>query len=197
MPLSDKQKRAFKLKALNKDKILKECPNCPDTAGIYFLLREEDGFKYAYIGQSKHILTRLAEHLMGFQYIDLSLKKHGFFDYDNPTGYKIHFLRFPEPLLDEMEQKYIKQYANAGYQLRNTTAGGQGEGKTDLGNSRPQKTYMQGVVQGYANAQRDVAHWFKLHLDYMPKKEPPTKLQLRAMQKFKDFMEISNESKID
>jgi hypothetical protein len=52
---------------------------------------------------------------------------------------------------------------------------------------------MQGVVQGYANAQRDVAHWFKLHLDYMPKKEPPTKLQLRAMERFKEFIDAGNQ----
>lgn len=35
---------------------------------------DENGFRYAYIGQAVHILTRLAQHLVGYQHIDLSLK---------------------------------------------------------------------------------------------------------------------------
>lgn len=49
-----------------------------DESGIYILTRYDDnGFKFAYVGQAKKVLTRLAEHLMGYQHIDLSLKKHG------------------------------------------------------------------------------------------------------------------------
>ena len=48
-----------------------------DSSGIYILRRmDEDGIKFAYIGQAKHILTRLGQHLDGYQHIDLSLKKH-------------------------------------------------------------------------------------------------------------------------
>jgi hypothetical protein len=32
-----------------------------------------------------------------------------------------------------------------------------------------------------------------LHLDYTTKKQPPTKLQEKALQKFKDFLEGDNE----
>ena len=39
-----------------------------------------------------------------------------------------------------------------------------------------------------------IKHLFDLHLDYKPKREPPTKLQAKAMQKFKDILEIENES---
>ena len=177
----------------NEEKILEVCPNCPNTSGIYFLLREEDGFKYAYIGQAVKLRERLASHLSGYQHIDLSIKKHGLWSEENPMGYKVHFLKFSENLLDEMEQKYIKQYANAGYQMRNATSGSQGVGKKGLDNARPTRTYYDGLAQGYKNSQKEVAHLFDLHLDYTTKKQPPTKLQEKAFQKFKDFLEGNNE----
>ena len=187
-------KKIWAIKKANRDRILNVCPACPDKSGIYFLLREEDGFRYAYIGQAKRILSRLADHLQGYQHIDLSIKKHGLWGEENPTGYKVHFLEFAENLLDEMEQKYIKQYANAGYQMRNATSGSQGVGKRGLDNARPTRTYYDGLAQGYKNAQKEVAHLFSLHLDYTTKKQPPTKLQEKALQKFKDFLEGENDN---
>ena len=178
----------------NKERILKVCPNVPERSGIYFLLREENGFKFGYVGQAKQLLTRLAGHLKGYQHIDLSIKKHGLYSEDNPTGYKVHFLEFPENELDEQEQKYIKMYANAGYQMKNSTTGSQGKGKKGLDNAKPPKNYYDGLAQGYKNAQKFVANLFEKHLDYVPKKNPPTKLQEKAMQKFKDFLEADNES---
>jgi hypothetical protein len=157
------------------------------------LLREEDGFKYAYIGQAVKLRERLASHLSGYQHIDLSIKKHGLWSEENPTGYRVHFLEFAENLLDEMEQKYIKQYANAGYQMRNATSGSQGVGKRGLNNARPTRTYYDGLAQGFKNAQKEVAHLFKLHLDYKTKSDKPNKNQQKAAQKFKDFLESENE----
>ena len=104
-------RQLYAIKKANKERILKVCPNCPETSGIYFLLREEDGFKYAYIGQSVNILQRLADHLQGYQYIDLSIKKHGLWSEENQTGWVVHFLEFPKEQLDEKEQYYIKKYA--------------------------------------------------------------------------------------
>ena len=186
-------KQIYAIKKTNEERILKVCPNCPNTSGIYFLLREEDGFKYAYIGQAVRLRERLCSHLSGYQHIDLSLKKHGLWSEENPAGYKVHFLEYPENVLDEMEQKYIKQYANAGYQMRNATSGSQGVGKKGLDNARPTRTYYDGLAQGYKNAQKEVSHLFKLHLDYTTKKQPPTKLQEKALQKFKDFLEVEND----
>jgi hypothetical protein len=157
------------------------------------LLREEDGFKYAYIGQAVKLRERLASHLSGYQHIDLSIKKHGLWSEENPTGYRVHFLEFAKNLLDEMEQKYIKQYANAGYQMRNATSGSQGVGKRGLDNARPTRTYYDGLAQGFKNAQKEVAHLFKLHLDYKTKSDKPNKNQQKAAQKFKDFLESENE----
>ena len=186
-------KKIYAIKKANEERILKVCPNCPNTSGIYFLLREENGFKYAYIGQAIRLRERLTSHLSGYQHIDLSIKKHGLWSEKNSTGYKVHFLEFAESMLDEMEQKYIKQYANAGYQMRNATSGSQGAGKKGLDNAKPTRTYYEGLAQGFKNARKEVAHLFDLHLDYTTKKNPPTKPQEKAMQKFKDFLDIENE----
>ena len=184
--------KAKEIEEQNKLRFLKLEPRLTERSGIYILYREENGIKFAYVGQAKHLLTRLAQHLSGYQHIDLSLKKHGLWSEENPTGYKVHFLEFSENLLDEMEQKYIKQYANAGYQLRNATAGGQGQGKTGLDNARSTRTYYDGLLQGYKNAQKEVAHLFELHLDYKTKSDKPNKNQQKALQKFKKFLEARN-----
>ena len=186
-------KKIYAIKKANEERILKACPNCPNTSGIYFLLREENGFKYAYIGQAVKLRERLASHLSGYQHIDLSIKKHGLWSEENPTGYRVHFLEFAENLLDEMEQKYIKQYANAGYQMRNSTAGSQGKGKHGLDNQKQPRTYYEGLNNGYERARKEIAHLFDLHLDYKTKSDKPNKNQQKALQKFKDFLEGEND----
>ena len=173
----------------NKERILK-VRDVPNTSGIYFLTREENGFKYAYVGQAKHILTRLAQHLTGYQHIDLSIKKHKLFGKDNITGWKIDFIECEECQLDELEQKYIKEYANAGYQMRNKTSGSQGEGKKSIDDTVT-KGYLEGLHNGYAKAQKEIAHLFKLHLVCETKKHPPTKLQEKALKKFEDFISVN------
>ena len=61
-----------KVKAIesqNKRKILSVNQNVDESSGIYFLTRADDnGIQYAYIGQAKHLLTRLAQHLSGYQH---------------------------------------------------------------------------------------------------------------------------------
>ena len=182
-------RQLYAIKKANKERILKVCPNCPETSGIYFLLREEDGFKFAYIGKAKSLLSRLADHLQGYtQHIDRSLKKHGLWSEENQTGWVIHFLEFPKEQLDEKEQYYIKKYANAGYQLRNIESGGN-LGKTDIGERKPAKNYYDGLNQGYRNARKFVANLFEKHLDYKQKSDRPNKNQEKAMQKFKNFLD--------
>ena len=182
-------KQIYAIKRANEERILKVCPNCPNTSGIYFLLREENGFKFGYIGKAKHLLERLGAHLQGRQqHIDRSIKSHGLWSEENPTGYKVYFLEFPESMLNEKEQHYIKTYANAGYQLRNVESGGQ-LGKTDIGERKPARGYYDGLAQGRKNAQRFIADLFAKHLDYRPKNQPPNAYQKKAMEKFKDFLE--------
>ncbi len=171
----------------NKWKILAICPDARDESGIYFLIREENGFKYAYIGQSVRVLTRLAEHLRGFQHIDLSIKKHKLWSEDNPTGWRIGVLYCDRAELDNLEEKYIKMYADRGYQLRNSTSGRQDKGKKDIADN-PTKGYLEGLYNGYKKAQKEIAHLFDLHLDFSTKKDPPTKLQVKAQEKFEEFI---------
>lgn len=185
-------KQIMAIEKVNKARILKVCPDVTDASGIYILTREEGGFKFAYVGQAKKLLSRLAGHLKGYQHIDLSLKKHGLWSEDKPTGWKISFVEYPEQFLDEQEQIYIKQMANLGYQLRNKTSGSQGEGKRDIADE-PTKGYLEGLHNGYKKAQKEIAHLFKLHLVCGTKKVPPTKLQEKAMQKFECFIDVEEE----
>ena len=184
-----KQIKAIEQK--NKQRILKLCSNVPETSGIYFLTREENGFKYAYIGQAKHLLTRLAQHLSGYQHIDLSIKKHGLYSEGNRTGWQLEWLPCSIEKLDEFEQHYIKEYAAEGYQLRNKTSGSQGKGKYGLDNQKASKGYYDGLKQGYKNAQKYVANLFEKHLQYSQKSNKPNKNQEKALDKFKEFLNWS------
>lgn len=177
------------IEAKNKKRFLEVNKDLNDQSGIYFLTREENGFKYAYIGQAKHILSRLAQHLVGYQHIDLSLKKHGLYSKDNPTGWRVGAKNYPLSELDEMEQFFILKYAQYGYQLRNKTAGGQGEGKSQIDDYKPAKGYRDGIKQGYKNASKEVANLFEKHLDYKPKSDKPNKNQEKAIEKFEAFLE--------
>ena len=178
----------------NKKKLLEVNPKLDEKSGIYFLTRtDEDGFKYAYIGQAKHILTRLAQHLVGYQHIDLSLKKHKLYAEDNPFGWKVNFLHFPESKLDEKEQHYIKEYALNGYQLRNKTSGSQGTGKSQIDDYRPQKGYRDGLEQGRKNLVRELNHIIDRHLVVSIKPEKVNnKVSIKAFEKFKEILSENN-----
>ena len=182
----------------NKERLLKVNPTLNESSGIYFLTRtDEGGMKFCYIGQAKHIISRLAQHLTGYQHIDLSIKKHGLWSAENPYGWKVGFLNFPEEVLDEKEVHYIKQYADAGYQLRNKTGGSQGKGKRQIDEYKPSKGYRDGLAQGYKNASRDIAHLFDKHLVYSTKSDKPNKNAEKAMAKFKDFLEYYKDEKVE
>lgn len=180
----------------NKERLLKVNSTLNEQSGIYFLTRtDEDGFKYAYIGQAKHILSRLASHLVGYQHIDLSLKKHGLYSADNIYGWKIGFLNFQESVLDEKEMQYIKSYADAGYQLRNKTGGSQGEGKRQIDDYRPQKGYRDGLLQGRKNLARELKDIIEKHLIVTLKPEKANnKVSQRQFEKFKELLEMERET---
>lgn len=161
--------RAKAIEQENKKRLLKLNPKLNDKSGIYFLLREdENGFKYAYIGQAVHTLSRLASHLVGYeQHIDLSLRKHKLYDEQkNPYGWRVEFLNFPESQLDEKEKYYIKLYAGKGYQLRNVSLGGQGENRASgsIGERKAPKGYMQGIQQGKKVLARELSSIAEKHL---------------------------------
>ena len=182
----------------NEKRIKQLCPDATHKSGIYCFHREdENGFKYAYVGlATKSVLSRCADHLRGFdQHIDKSIKKHKLHSAENPFGWKLDILCFcSAEECNEKEQFYIKKVHQSGRQLLNVTGGSQGKGKFNIGQSKSPKTYTEGVVQGEKNMAKRIKHLFDLHLDYKPKKQPPTKLQEKAMQKFKDFLEVNNDA---
>jgi hypothetical protein len=183
-----RQRKAIEQK--NKERLLQVNKNLSDESGIYFLLRkDENGFRYAYIGQAMHLLTRLAQHLVGYQHIDLSLKKHGLFSFENPYGWQVYAIECPVSLLDEREQHYIKKYADAGWQLRNKTSGGQGVGKAQIDEYRPTKTYRDGILQGKKALVRDLKHIIDKHLTIELKAEKKAnKTSQRAYEKFMELL---------
>lgn len=183
-------RKAKAIEAKNK-KVLQEVnPYLDEKSGIYFLTREdEDGIKYAYIGQAKHLLTRLAGHMTGYQHIDLSLKKHGVYSSQNPCGWKIGFLHFPEEILDDKEQLYIRLYAKEGYQLRNKTSGSQGVGKKQIDEYRPSKGYYEGIRQGKKTLARELTNIIDKHLEISLKKgKENNKISKKAFEKFKELL---------
>ena len=178
-------KQIYAIEQKNKQRILEIYPHITEESGIYIFKRTENDFKYGYVGQTKNLLTRLANHLSGYQHIDLSIKKHGFYSVDNPTGYKITIWCCDECQLDIREKEWIKTTANAGYQLRNKTAGGQGEGKHGIAENKPSKGYYDGIKQGYKNAKKDVCKWVK----YLTVEcDTEKKRAVAAMEKFNEFI---------
>ena len=190
--------RAKAIEQENKKRLLKLNPKRNDKSGIYFLLREdENGFKYAYVGQAIHTLSRLASHLVGYeQHIDLSLRKHKLYDKEkNPYGWRVEFLNFPESQLDEKEKYYIKLYADKGYQLRNVSLGGQGEnrGSGSIGEIKAPKSDMQGRQQGKKVLARQLSSIAEKHLKIeMRDDKKHNKISQKQYEKFIELLKVGD-----
>lgn len=191
MTYNPRQRYAIEQK--NKQRLLNLNPELDDKSGIYFFTRtDEDGVNHAYIGQaSTSLLNRCAQHLSGYQYIDLSLKNHGLYDaQNNPYGYKLGFTHYPVEELDKWEEYWILQYAKAGYQLKNRTGGKQGKGKKQIAEYRPAKGYYDGLAQGRKNLARELKSIIDKHLLVMLK---PDKAANKTSQKMLDkFWDLLN-----
>lgn len=191
--------RAKAIEQENKKRLLKLNPKLNDKSGIYFLLREdENGFKFAYVGQAVHILQRLASHLVGYeQHIDLSIRKHKLYSEDNPYGWRVEFLNFPESQLDEKEKYYIKLYADKGYQLRNVSLGGQGENRASgsIGERKAPKGYLQGVQQGRKNLARELSNIAEKHLKIELREDKANnKVSQKQYEKFMDLLKVGGDN---
>ena len=111
-----KFRQAKAIEASNKKKLLKVNPKLDEGSGIYILWRTET---HGYIGQSVKLLTRLAQHMSGYeQHIDRSMKAHGLYSEENKNGYKIDFFHCPASQLDEKEREYIQKAIDAGWKTR-------------------------------------------------------------------------------
>jgi hypothetical protein len=191
-----KQRLAIEKK--NKERLLKVNGDLNDKSGIYFLVREdENGFKFCYVGQARRVISRLAQHMVGYtQHIDRSLKKHGLYAENNPHGWNVYHMNFEESLLDEKEQYYIKLYATHGYQCLNKTSGSQGQGKTQIAEYRPQKGYYDGLKQGRKQLAKELSHIIDKHLVISLKKEN-NKVSQKALSKFYDLLDVNNYKEVE
>ena len=194
IPINNTRKNIARAKAIQRQNIqrLKKLnPELDNKSGIYFLTRNEPQI---YIGQARHLDERLASHLSGYeQHIDRSLKAHGLYSEDNPYGYKVNFLHYPESKLDEMEQYYIQKYLENGYRLKNKTAGSQGAGKVKIADFKPAKGYRDGINQGRKNLARELSHIIDTHLTVGLKPEKQNnKVSQRAFEKFKGLLDENN-----
>lgn len=188
-------RQIYAIKSKNRKRILEVCPDMKRESGIYFYTRtDENGISYFYIGQSVDCLERSISHLTGYQHIDLSIKKRGFYSKDNPYGWKLNFIHYPENELDKWEQYWILEYTKKGYQCRyNKTAGGQGEGKEKINEFKPSKGYRDGLKQGEKNLARKLSSIAEKHL----------KIELRAdkannkvsQKQYEKFMDILKEGR--
>lgn len=175
-------KRIFAIQKDLEQICLKACPKLTHNSGIYFYTRDDyvEG-KCCYIGKSCDLLKRCASHLQGWQRIDISLRKRGFYSKDNELGWKLNCLYFPENKLDEKESYYIKAYLDAGYELYNIESGGS-TGKTMINERKPEKGYLDGLKQGRKNVVKDLKHIIDLYLNISLKKDGV--LAQKALAKF-------------
>lgn len=183
--------KAKAIEKQNKKRLLAINPKLDDESGIYFLTRtDEDNISYFYIGQALHITQRLCSHLVGFQHIDLSIKKRGLYSADNPYGWKVNFMHYPKDELDKWEQYWILEYTKRGYQCRyNKTGGGQGEGKEKINEFRPAKGYHDGIKQGRINLARELSSIAEKHLKIEIREDKKNnKVSQRQFEKFKELM---------
>lgn len=190
------QKEYFQRIARHKRKLAEHFGEITNESGIYILTRADYGLKFAYVGQAKHILERLAGHLEGHKdHIDKSLKKHGLYDKEsNPQGWRLSkTLRISLVKLNEVERNLINMYGNAGYQLLNKTSGGQDGEKQGIAPNKESKGYYDGLHQGYLNARRDVAKLFKANLIVQINGKEGVRKQ-KALEKFLDFINVGEEN---
>ena len=190
-----KLRHAKAIEATNRKRLLKINPKLDDGSGIYFLTRtDENEIPYFYIGQAVHIIQRMCSHLTGYQHIDLSIKKRGFYSKENPYGWKINFIHYPVEQLDNMEQYWILEYTKKGYQCRyNKTSGSQGEGKEKINEFRPAKGYRDGIQQGKITLARELKHIIDTHLNVSIRPEKANnKVSIKALEKFNDLLNEEN-----
>lgn len=193
MPTNWKQLKAIEQK--NKERILKLCSDMQDNSGIYMFYRaDENGVFARYIGKSEtSVLERCASHLRPFAstptHIDASLRKHGLYSEDNPTGWQVCILEYCLPHdCNERERYYITMCEKLGIDLHNVESGGT-TGKTDINERKPARGYYDGIAQGERNVIKKIAHLFDLHLKAVYKADKPSKNAIKALDKFTQFLQ--------
>ena len=186
-------RQLFAKKEKIKQEWLRLNPVLNNASGVYILTRQENGFKYAYIGQAVKVLDRLISHSTGYeQHIDRSLKKHKLYSENNKIGWNVLVRYLPIESLNSEEQRYIKMYANNGYQLLNKTSGSQGDEKVGISENSTKKGYYQGVAFGKNRAVQEIKTYFDKYLDFVIKGKP-NKIKERKLKEFEELLKGENE----
>ena len=162
-------------------------------SGIYLFERtDENGITFFYCGQAKNIFNRIISHWMGFQHIDVSMRKRGFKSEENPYGWEFTILEYCDANeLDEKENAYIMQLMHEGKQTYNVTYGKQGEGKANIAEGKSPKGYRDGLKQGRKNTQKKIKELFDKYLTYDIKGKPG-KIKKRKYDEFTAFLNENN-----
>lgn len=183
--------RAKAIEQKNKNRLLAVNPKLDEKSGIYILWRTE---VHAYVGQSVGVLTRLAQHLAGYnQHIDLSLKAHKLYSSDNPYGYRVDFIHCDKSELDDKEREYIQKCIDKGWILKNKTSGGQDDGKEKIAEYKPQKGYRDGILQGKKTLARELSAIISKHLTVRLKEEKQgNKTSQKQLEKFNQLLKEEN-----
>ena len=183
-------KKIYAMKSEREKTIKKICPNIPCSSGIYVFYRtDEANIRRAYCGQAVNLIERTSSHLSEYDHIALSLKKHGFYDKDNPCGWKLAFATCTKCDLDRREVETIKELSDKGYQMYNIIAGSQGKGKIVTGEYKQPKTYREGIQAGRKNLAKELSHIIDKHLVVGLKPEKSNnKVSQKALEKFNDLL---------
>ena len=192
-------RKIYAMKAERENRIKRICPNIPYSSGIYVFYRvDEAGIRRAYCGQAVNLCERCASHLAEYDHIALSLKKHKFYSKENPYGWKLQVKTCPRSELDEREIATIKSFADAGFQMYNVSAGGQGTGKQITGQYKQPKTYSQGIQQGRKNMARELSTIAEKHLKIEIKDDKANnKISQRQFEKFKELLNEGKENEME
>ena len=177
-----------KKKIIAEKKILPIISSKEQGSGIYIYERtDEQGIKYFYVGLAKSLFQRQISHWGGYQRIDISMRKRGFYSETNPYGWKFKILEHcPESELESREQYWIEHFMKLGYQTYNLNYGGN-KGKTNTFD-KERKGYLKGKQDGKIAILRQIKTFFDKYLDYTIKGDT-TKIKQRKLQ---EFMELLN-----
>ena len=190
--MSINYKKVFAMKAEIEKKIKSICPTSPCTSGIYAFYRlDEAGIRRSYVGQAVNLLERCASHLAEYDHIALSLKKHGFYSDENPYGWKLTYKTCSKSEMDDLEVSTIRQWADAGFQMYNVTAGSQGKGKQVTGQYKQPRTYSEGIQQGKKVLARELSAIAEKHLKIdLRADKANNKVSQKQYEKFMDLLKV-------
>lgn len=181
-------KQLFTIKNKNRQRVLAIDNSLLEQSGIYaFTRQDENGLKFAYIGQAVNLLDRVAQHLSQYDHLGLSIKKRGLGGVDGWTCFALEYA--DKCALDERERFYIKEYADKGYQLFNATTGGQ-DGEKEVIKQKPRKNYTDGLREGREKAIAEIAKLYRQQYETKMNGEL-TVMAVKAMAKFKELLEES------